>query len=43
MADIKAKLFNQEGRITGIEYAVCSTVLTREIHKLKGEFNHDNR
>ena len=43
MADIKAKLFNQEGRITGIEYAVCSTVLTHEIHKLKGEFNHDNR
>lgn len=40
MADIKEKLFAQEGRITGVEFAICSTVIQRELQRMKGELIH---
>ena len=40
VADIKDTLFEQEGRITGVEFAICSTVIQRELQRMKGEISH---
>lgn len=40
IADIKEKLFEKEGRITGVEFALCTTVIQHEIQKMKGGLTH---
>lgn len=42
ITDIKEKLFEQEGRITGVEFAICSTVVQRELQRMKGEKVHES-
>lgn len=40
LMDLKETLFKQEGRITGMEYAICSTVLAQELQRMRG-LNHE--
>jgi hypothetical protein len=40
ITDIKEKLFAQEGRINGVEFAICSTVIQHELQRMKGEINY---
>ena len=40
LMSLKETLFKQEGRITGMEYAICSTVLAQELQRMRG-LNHE--
>ena len=40
--DIKERLFEKEGRITGSEYAMCATIIGRELQKTKG-LNYESK
>jgi hypothetical protein len=40
VADLKQKLFEKEGRVTGLEYAVCTSILAHELQSMKG-MNHE--